>query len=126
MRTRESTFWTWHLLAGLIILVVLGIHMSIMHLSKLLGTGGQPSDVVEWTLVKMRSIDFAFALMYVVLLGAALYHGLYGLRTIILELTLSERAEKAVSAFIVFVGFVLFIVGGYGTIAFYVLNGPVR
>lgn len=126
MKTRESTFWTWHLLAGVIILVVLGIHMSIMHLSKLLGTGGGTNDVVQWTLVRMRSIDFAFAFMYVVLLGAALYHGLYGLRTIILELTLPERAERFVSGLIVFIGFVLFILGGYSTVAFYVVNGPVR
>jgi len=126
MKTRESTFWTWHLLAGGIILVVLGIHMAIMHLSKMLGTGGETHEVVQWTLVRMRSIDFAFAFMYVVLLGAALYHGLYGLRTIILELTLPERAEKFVSAVIVLLGFALFILGSYSTIAFYAMNGPMR
>jgi succinate dehydrogenase / fumarate reductase membrane anchor subunit len=112
-------------LAGLVILVVLGIHMAIMHLSKLLGSGGPEHDVVLWYLVKERSLNLAFAVMYVVLLGAALYHGLYGLRTIIFELTLSERAEKVISALIVFVGLVLFIVGSYGTIAFYVLKGSV-
>jgi succinate dehydrogenase hydrophobic anchor subunit len=121
MRTRESTFWTWHLLAGLVILVVLAIHMFVMHLSKLFGTGGE--GVLTYSSVMARSRDFAFALMYVVLLGAALYHGLYGLRTILLELTLSERAEKIVSALIVFVGILLFIVGSYGTIVVYVLRG---
>jgi succinate dehydrogenase / fumarate reductase membrane anchor subunit len=116
MRTRESTFWTWHLLAGLVILVVLGIHMFVMHLSKLLGTN-VGEGVLDYYSVMWRSTNFAYALMYVVLLGAALYHGLYGLRTIIFELTLSERAEKIISALIVFIGILLFIVGSYGTIA---------
>ena len=31
---------------------------------------------------------------YILLLGAALYHGLYGLRTILFELTLSRALEK--------------------------------
>jgi succinate dehydrogenase / fumarate reductase, membrane anchor subunit len=118
MRTRESTFWTWHLLAGLVILVVLGIHMFVMHLSKLLGTD-VGKGVLDYYSVMWRSTNVSFAVMYVVLLGAALYHGLYGLRTILFELTLSERAEKVVSALIVFVGILLFIVGSYGTIAVY-------
>jgi succinate dehydrogenase / fumarate reductase membrane anchor subunit len=118
MRTRESTFWTWHLLAGLVILVVLGIHMFVMHLSKLLGTD-VGKGVLDYYSVMWRSTNVSFAVMYVVLLGVALYHGLYGLRTILFELTLSERAEKVVSALIVFVGILLFIVGSYGTIAVY-------
>ncbi|MCX5801796.1 MAG: hypothetical protein NTX17_10490 [Candidatus Eisenbacteria bacterium] len=120
MRTRESTFWTWHLLAGLVILVALGIHMFVMHLSRLLGIGGD-GGVLAWSSVAGRSTSVAFAVMYVVLLGAALYHGLYGLRTIIFELSLSERAEKIISTLIVLVGVVLFVAGSYGTIAFYLL-----
>ena len=122
MKTRESTFWTWHILAALVILVVLGIHMAIMHLSKLLGTAGA-GGVLSYSSVIERSREFVFAFMYVVLLGAALYHGLYGLRTIIFELTLSERAERIIAALIVFIGVVLFVAGTYGTIAVYVVRG---
>ena len=34
---RDQRLWTWHVLAGLIILVFLGLHMAIMHLDVLLG-----------------------------------------------------------------------------------------
>ncbi len=117
MRTRESTLWTWHLIAGAVILVLLGIHMFIMHLGDFFGA--VEGDVLAFSSVMERSKDIAFVVIYVLLLGAALYHGLYGLRTIIFELNLSEKAERAITALIVLAGLALFVVGAYGTIAVY-------
>ncbi|MBN1503469.1 MAG: hypothetical protein JW952_00230 [Candidatus Eisenbacteria bacterium] len=115
MRTRESTLWTWHLVAGAVILVLLGIHMFIMHLADFFGT--VQGDVLEFSSVMERSLDATFAVMYVVLLAAALYHGLYGLRNIIFELSISERAERVISVLLVLAGVALFLVGAYGTLA---------
>jgi succinate dehydrogenase / fumarate reductase membrane anchor subunit len=117
MRTRESTLWTWHLIAGGVILVLLGIHMFIMHLGDFFGT--VQGDVLNFSSVMERSRDASFAVIYVLLLGAALYHGLYGLRTMIFELNISEKAERAVSALFVLGGLVLFVMGAYGTIMAY-------
>ncbi len=33
---RESTLWFWHIIAGAVILVLLGLHMAIMHLDDIL------------------------------------------------------------------------------------------
>ena len=29
---RETRYWTWHMLAGVVIFFLLGLHMLIMHL----------------------------------------------------------------------------------------------
>jgi succinate dehydrogenase hydrophobic anchor subunit len=114
MRTRESTLWTWHLIAGAVIFVLLGLHMFIMHLSGLTGAEGQ--DVLSYSSVMERSRDIAFVVIYVLLLGVALYHGLYGLRKIVLELTLPEGAERVITVLVVLVGVGLFAIGSYATI----------
>jgi len=37
---RDRTLWTWHIGAGVVILVLLGLHMAIMHLDQTLGISG--------------------------------------------------------------------------------------
>jgi succinate dehydrogenase / fumarate reductase membrane anchor subunit len=84
---RDRTLWTWHVGAGVVILVLLGLHMVIMHLDAtlaFLGVGG--GDPIEWDSVAERARSVFFTVTYVLLLGAALYHGFYGLRNILLEL----------------------------------------
>ena len=54
---------------------------------------------------------------YILLLGTALYHGLYGLRTILFELTLKPAAEKAVSVVLLVAGLGLFGLGTWAAIA---------
>jgi len=122
MRTRESTLWTWHLIAGAAILVLLGIHMFIMHLGDFFGI--VQGDVLGWASVIERSKEVAFVVIYVLLLGAALYHGLYGLRTIIFELNIPERAERVISVLFVLGGVALFIIGVYGTFVAYSYVAP--
>ena len=122
MRTRESTLWTWHLIAGAAILVLLGIHMFIMHLGDFFGI--VQGDVLGWASVIERSKEVAFVVIYVLLLGAALYHGLYGLRTIIFELNIPERAERVISVLFVLGGVALFIIGVYGTLVAYSYVAP--
>jgi succinate dehydrogenase hydrophobic anchor subunit len=51
--------------------------------------------------------------LYIALLAFALYHALYGLRGIILEVTPSGRAEKWVNAGFVVVGIIIFGWGSY-------------
>ena len=84
---RDRTLWTWHIGAGVVILVLLGLHMAIMHLDATLGIfGTEGAEPVEWESVVLRAQSLFFTVTYVLLLGAALYHGFYGLRNILLEL----------------------------------------
>jgi len=115
----ETKFWTWHLIAGVAILVLLGLHMLTMHMGELTGLfvanrAAAPTAPIN---SMARDSNLAFSIGYVLLLGVALYHGLYGLRNILLELTLPEAAEKALTAVLVIVGLGLFTLGTWGAIA---------
>jgi succinate dehydrogenase hydrophobic anchor subunit len=117
---RESTLWFLHFLAGAVIIIVLGIHFSIMHLDKLLvALGIGYSDVLSYESVLQRSRMMFHLVVYLVLLGAALYHGLYGFRSLVLELPLGKALEKVVSAVTLLGGLLLFIYGAYAIIVGY-------
>ena len=111
---RDHKLWTWHLAAGLLIFFLLGLHMAIMHLDALLGlfnpAGGHP---IDWANVAARSQSLFFAVTYVLLLGAALFHGLYGLRNILFELGPSAALKQTLSWLLILIGLGLFIVGGW-------------
>ena len=111
---RDSKLWTWHVLAGLVILVLLGLHMTIMHLEAIVGifnpAGGHP---VDWANVAARAKSAFFAVTYVLLLGAALFHGLYGLRNILFELNPPPGLKRALGVLLLVVGLGLFVVGSW-------------
>jgi len=117
---RDQKLWTWHLIAGLVILVVLGLHMGIMHLDALLGifnpAGGH---AIDWANVTARAQSLGFAASYILLLGAALFHGLYGLRNILFETGLSAGSRQAVSRSLTSLGVALFILGTWAAWASY-------
>jgi len=110
---REQRLWTWHMAAGVVILVFLGLHMTVMHLESVIrvfnpAEGRLP---VDWANVAARTKRAFFMVTYVVLLGAALYHGLYGLRNIIAELNPGAGIKKAVNMVLLFGGTGLFVLG---------------
>jgi succinate dehydrogenase/fumarate reductase cytochrome b subunit len=115
---RETKYWTWHMAAGVVILFLLGLHMLIMHL------GGITHLYVQYpaqqTVSKANSLfrdgNLFFTATYIILLGVALYHGLYGLRTILFELTLKPASEKAVSVVLLVLGLGLFVLGTWAAI----------
>jgi succinate dehydrogenase hydrophobic anchor subunit len=115
---RDRTLWTWHVGAGLVILVLLGLHMAIMHLDESLGifgvAGAEPIDVES---VASRAGSAFFTLTYVLLLGAALYHGFYGLRNIVLELNPGASLRRVVNVGLTAVGVGLFVFGTWAAIA---------
>ncbi|MGB9103538.1 MAG: hypothetical protein WCC59_02160, partial [Terriglobales bacterium] len=100
-----AKYWTWHMAAGVVILFLLGLHMLIMHLggtTHLFAPHGGGAGSKANSLFRDGRLFFTFT--YILLLGVALYHGLYGLRTILFELTLKPAVEKVTS-------FVLLVVG---------------
>jgi succinate dehydrogenase / fumarate reductase membrane anchor subunit len=114
---RETKFWTWHMAAGVVILFLLGLHMLIMHLggiTQLYAPHG--GEAVSKTNSLFRDGRMFFTVSYILLLGVALYHGLYGLRTILFELTLKPAVEKAISAVLLVLGLGLFGLGTWAAI----------
>jgi len=116
----ETSYWTWHIITGLLVLILLGMHMLIMHLDGILGWfSPAEGEAVSWDNVFSRSKHVGFTLTYVLLLGAALYHGLYGLRTILFELSPPVRLQKFINVTFWVGGVFLFIVGTYGSLAIF-------
>jgi succinate dehydrogenase hydrophobic anchor subunit len=115
---RDRSLWTWHVAAGAVILVFLALHMGIMHLDAVLGVGnpagGHP---VDWANVVARGKGLFFPASYVVLLGAALFHGLYGLRNILHELGPGPGLRTAIDRLLIVAGVALFIFGAWAAVA---------
>ena len=114
---RETKFWTWHMAAGVAILFLLGLHMIIMHIGGITHLfapfGG---EAVSKANSLFRDGRMFFTVSYILLLGVALYHGLYGLRTILFELTLNRVTEKVISAVLLVLGLGLFGLGTWAAI----------
>ena len=114
---RETKYWTWHMAAGVVIFFLLGLHMLIMHvggITHLFAPHGGEAISRENSLYRDGSLFFLTT--YVLLLGVALYHGLYGLRTILFELTLKPAVEKAVGIVLLIVGLGLFGLGAWAAL----------
>jgi len=115
---RDRTLWTLHIGAGAVILVFLGLHMAIMHLDATLGIFGTAgAKPVDWASVVLRMKSLFFAVTYVVLLGAALYHGLYGLRNILLELNPGPGLRRTIDVGLSLLGLALFVFGTWAALA---------
>ncbi|MGO9178297.1 MAG: hypothetical protein ACLQHS_03340 [Candidatus Limnocylindrales bacterium] len=115
---RDRTLWTWHIDAALVVLVLLSLHMAIMHLSATLGIFGVPGvSPVGWASVVARMKSWFFAITYVVLLGAALYHGLYGFRNILLELNPGAPMRRTINVGLSAIGLALFVFGTWAALA---------
>lgn len=121
---RDQKLWTWHVAAGAVILVLLGLHMTIMHLDEVIKiptfnpAGGHP---IDWRNVVARGRSLFFPITYVLLLGAALFHGLYGLRNILFELNPGAGLKKALSVLMIVAGFGLFVLGTWAAVASHAL-----
>ncbi|HPD61599.1 MAG TPA: hypothetical protein PKV48_07575 [Thermodesulfobacteriota bacterium] len=115
---RETAYWTWFIIAGLVLFCLVGLHMMIMHLDGLLGifnpTG---TESVAWENVVLRSTSLFFTITYIIMLAAALYHGFYGLRTILFELGLNKTTQGFITVFFWVIGSGLFIFGTYAALA---------
>jgi succinate dehydrogenase hydrophobic anchor subunit len=112
---RDRTLWTWHIGAGAVILVLLGLHMAIMHLNQTLGIFG--AEPLGWDSVAQRATSLFFTVTYVLLLGAALYHGFYGLRNILLELNPGPGLRRTIDVGLSVVGLALFAFGTWAALA---------
>ncbi len=123
MSMRDTRLWTWHVAAGLIILILLGMHMGVMHLDDVLhitGPGGpNPAggNPIDWANVLARAQEVGFVAFYIVLLGTALFHGLYGLRNILFELNPSPGLRRFLSVLLMVVGFGMFVFGTWAAVA---------
>jgi len=113
----ETKYWTWHMAAGVVILLLLGLHMLIMHMGGITHLfAPSPGEAVSKANSLFRDGYLFFTVTYILLLAVALYHGLYGLRTILFELTLKPAAEKAITVVLLLMGLGLLGLGTWGAV----------
>jgi succinate dehydrogenase / fumarate reductase membrane anchor subunit len=111
---RETRLWLLSLASTVLILVLLGMHFALMHYSPVFYQESV-AEVRSFAAMLERGRETAFFVIYILLLAAALYHGLYGLRGIILELPFARAWGRPISAAILLVGLAFFAYGTYVT-----------
>ncbi len=99
--------------SGIVIAVLLGIHMIVSHLSKITGT----TDPTTWESMINRARQGTWAALYIALLAFGIFHGLYGLRGIILETSPSTTTMRTINWIFIVVGIVVFLGASYVPIA---------
>lgn len=111
---RETRLWSMHILAIPIIAVLLGLHFAIMHYAPVF-YGMSVEKAREFGTMIERGKSVAQFVIYMLLLLAGLYHGLYGLRGILRELPLTPTLVKVVDVGILLLGLFIFALGTYVT-----------
>lgn len=114
-------FWPWFLqrVTGVALIALLGVHIWVNHFAGLeeVASGAQ-EELVLFDLVKERLKTALFVLIDFSLLALVLYHGLNGIRSILLDLGLRGRAKAAANLALVLVGVLAFVLGGSTLLAF--------
>lgn len=111
---RETRLWLLSLGSAALILVLLAGHFAIMHYSPVF-TGQSIEEVRSFEAMLARGREGAQFVVYILFLAAALYHGLYGLRGIVLELPIARGWDRVVSVAILLIGVIFFAYGSYVT-----------
>jgi succinate dehydrogenase hydrophobic anchor subunit len=111
---RETRLWSLHILVIPIIAVLLGMHLALMHYAPVF-YGMSVDQAREFSTMIERGKSVAQFIIYILLLAAGLYHGLYGLRGILRELPLTPVLAKVVDIGVLLLGLAIFALGTYVT-----------
>jgi len=111
---RESKLWSLHILVIPIIAVLLGAHFAVQHYAPVF-MGVSVEEARSFEAMVERNKDIAQFVVYILLLAAGLYHGLYGARGILRELPLTPTLVKVVDVGILLFGLAIFALGVYVT-----------
>ena len=118
MRTTYLRFL--QLATGVLVAVFLGIHIVLQHLDTILGfLGVNVAESTSWTSMIDRASQGIWVFIYIALLATGIYHGIHGLRGIIIESTSSVKAERIITWFLIVLGIVAFAWGTYVPIALF-------
>ncbi len=97
---RETHLKTLQYIAGIGIFFLVGLHLLISHLGS-----GEPT---EWSSVSQRAASAGWLAIYILILIFGIYHGMHGIRGLILELSLPNKAVKVLNWSMLSVGIAVF------------------
>lgn len=114
---RNTYLWLLQLVTGVLIAVLLGIHMVLIHLDDILSFFGVDAAApTSWESMIDRAGQGIWVSLYIALLAVGLYHGINGLRGIILEATPSAKTERIVTWVLTVFGIIIFIGGTWASV----------
>jgi len=102
---KETRLKILQYLTGIGIFFFVGTHLIVSHLSS-----GEPTS---WEYVSERAASAGWLTLYLFILVFGLYHGLHGLRTIILEFSLPDSAVKVLDWALLTIGIAIFGYAAY-------------
>jgi succinate dehydrogenase hydrophobic anchor subunit len=111
---RESRLWILSLASSGLIGVLLVLHFALMHFAPVF-YGQTVEQARGFSEMLARGRDALQMVVYILFLAFALYHGLYGLRGVLLELPLFRRWEQMVNGSLLLLGSFFFAYGAYVT-----------
>ena len=109
-------FWPWlfQRVSGLLLLFLLGVHIWMGHFSGLNAVvEGRQEELVLFEIVKQRLAQGLFVFVDFSLLALVLYHGLNGVRNIVLEWPPLARSERTVTVGLWVLGMATFLYGAW-------------
>lgn len=103
--------WLVQRLSGFLLVVLLGTHLLLLHY------GGEGQLVFSAVSARLKSI--LFILIDSGLLALGLYHGLNGLRNVVLDWNISRRAASILTGVLWAVGIFMTIYGATAIVSFW-------
>ena len=120
-RSGSQGFWLWYLqrFSGLLLVFLVLLHGWFTHLAPIGDVReGVHAEVVLFDIVKQRLAQGAFIFLDFSLLAAVLYHGLNGIRNILLEWKPAAKRQFAVNVALWTLGVAAFVVGARALLVF--------
>ena len=102
------------MVSGALVAVLLGIHIAVQQSSVILGFFGvKVADPLTFSSMMERARQGTWVGIYISLLALGLFHGLNGLRNILLELNFSAATMRVLTALIIVFGIIFLALGTY-------------
>ena len=118
---RVEAFWPWFLqrLTAVVLVAFLAVHIWVGHFAGLgRVTSGEQEELVLFDIVKRRLAQGLFIFVDFSLLALALYHGLNGVRGILLEWRVARQRMRLCDGGLTVLGFLAFAFGARALLAF--------
>ncbi len=107
----EWRLWVLHRVTGLLLVLSLAAHIAILHLA-------EPGESIAFDRVVARLASPPFVVLDSVLLAAALFHGLNGVRVVAGDMGMRGSTLRALSWVLLALGLGGFVYGVYALVSF--------
>lgn len=109
--------WVMQRVTGALVAIFIGAHIWILHFTAE-ATNGQP---VTFDAVRQRMANPWYETLDILLLATVVYHGLNGVRAVLLDWGVGAKSEKALTGVLFVIGAAMVALGAFALVPF--ING---